>query len=575
MSHYATKLKDAFSSGEKFKEAIRADGSGHSKGTRHNSDLLPTPIQDRKWRWQHYFACYLTTSLGASSYNLGASFVATGLLWWHGMVAAAIGGVILTCLLILNSRGATQYYVGFPVYVRVAGGVRGANLYILCRASVATIYFATQTYYGGRMTSVLLRAIFGNSFYDIPNHLPASAGITSRDLLGFFIFWIVQFPIMFIHPKLLRRLFVVKALFSSAALFGVLGWAIHMNGGSLGSFKYTTSQKSLSGKELIWPMISAINSVMGALSPLLINQPDIARYAHSYNDVTFSQAAGVMTSKVMVIFIGAATTSAATEFLGKSYWNIWDLYNAILTTYWSSGARAGIAFASIGVMLAIMVTNAGSNSMPVGADITGIWPRWLTIVRGQVACALIAPLLVPWKIISSASAFLTFLGSYTVFLLPILACMVVDYWVVRRGNFHVPSLYVMDPTGPYYYYKGWNLRMLVAWICGVAFTVHGVAGSLRPESVSQASKDMYKLGFILSGSMSGALYYIFCLIWPVAILPASSTMQEPLEFEQLAISDGYLEGESVQTITGVIDALDGERISQEEFVVEGKSDKMV
>lgn len=130
--------------------------------------------------------------MGASSYNLGASFVAIGLLWWHGLVAAVIGGFILSALVILHSRGAAQYFVGFPVYVRVVGGVRGASLYIVCRAVVAIIYFSTQTFYGGKMMTVLLRAIFGNAYRDIPNTLPSSAGITSRDLLSFFIFWLVS-----------------------------------------------------------------------------------------------------------------------------------------------------------------------------------------------------------------------------------------------------------------------------------------------------------------------------------------------------------------------------------------------
>jgi NCS1 family nucleobase:cation symporter-1 len=93
-----------------------------------------------------------------------------------------------TVLVVLNSRGAIKYSVGFPVYVRVAAGVRGSSLYILVRAVVAIIYFATQTYYGGRITSVFMQGIFGNGYHDIPNHLPASAGITSRDLPSFFIF---------------------------------------------------------------------------------------------------------------------------------------------------------------------------------------------------------------------------------------------------------------------------------------------------------------------------------------------------------------------------------------------------
>lgn len=376
-------------------------------------------------------------------------------------------------------------------------------------------------------------------------------------------------PIMFIHPKVLRHLFVIKAVYTTIALFGVLGWAISANGGKIGDFSYTTKQARLSGSDLVWPMIQAINSVMGALAPVLINQPDIARYGRSYSDVTWSQGIGILISKVLVMFLGTATTAAATGVLGKSYWNVWDLYDAILDQYWTHAARAGIVFASFGMMLAVLITNAGSNSLPVGADLTGIFPRWLTIIRGQVICAVLAPLLVPWKIIASATSFLTFLGSYTVFLMPICACMIVDYWFIRKGNFHVPSLYVTTPESPYTYYKGWNLRMLAAWIAGVAFTVHGVAGSLNPDSVATASKNMYKLGFLLSLCMGGLVYYVLCLIWPVQILPAGT--EQMLSFEQMAANEGFFDHEGIGTITGV---LDGEEVDTQQYLAEGKSDKV-
>lgn len=260
------------------------------------------------------------------------------------MIAAVIGSGILSIVVVLNSRGATRYHVGFPVYIRASAGVTGAKFFIVVRASVAVIYFATQTFYGGMITGVGLRAIFGSRWENIPNQLPASANITSKNLLSFFIFWIIQFPVMFIHPTILRHVFVVKSVVTTAAMFGVLGWAVKMNGGSLGNLDFGV--ESLSGAALVWPMISAINSVMSALCPILINQPDIARYATKPSQATWSQGTGILISKVLVMFISCTTTSAAAGFLGKSYWNIWDLYDQILTQYWGPGARAGVFFAS-------------------------------------------------------------------------------------------------------------------------------------------------------------------------------------------------------------------------------------
>jgi hypothetical protein len=157
------------------------------------------------------------------------------------------------------------------------------------------------------------------------------------------------------------------------------------------------------------------------------------------------------------------------------------------------------------------------------------------------------PLLFPWKIIADAKSFLTFLSSYAVFLMPICGIMVVDYWLVRRGNLHVPSLYSRDADAPYTYWKGWNLRAIVAWLAGTGFVIHGVAGALEPSLTNQASKDMYKLGFLLSFLVGSTVYYVACLIFPVPMYPASK-QDTPKTFEYMAASEGFFEGESVDTI---------------------------
>lgn len=497
-----------------------------------------------------------------------------------------IGSIFLSIIVVLNSRGATQYHVGFPVIGTSAGGPRGAKFFIFIRGAVAVIYFSTNLYYGGMLMAILLRCIFGSAWDNIPNILPLSAGITSANLLAFFIFWFFQMALMFVHPIVLRHIFVIKAFYSTIALVAVLGWAVQQNHGSLGSFHFE-GQAVVSGLHLVWPMISAINSICAALCPILINQPDIARYAKRPSQATWSQILGIFVSKILIMFLSAATTSATQGFLGTSYWNVWDLYNAILTTYWGPGARAGVLFACFvsvnryiypiialtavnsmqGMVLAILASNAGTNALPAGADMSGLLPRYINIVRGQIICGILGPLLFPWKIIADAKSFLTFLSSYTVFLMPICGIMVVDYWLVRRGNLHVASLYSRDAGTPYTYWKGWNIRAMVAWLCGTAFVIHGVAGALDPSLTNQASKNMYKLGFLLSFLVGSAVYYVSCLIFPVPIYPEGK-YDVPKTWEYMAGSEGFFEGESVDTIrlnhgaiTGIKSGGEAEKVS--------------
>ena len=53
------------------------------------------------------------------------------------------------------------------------------------------------------------------SFKTFPNHLPESAHVTSAMLLCFFIFYIIQLPLLYIHISKLRYLFMVKVSSSS------------------------------------------------------------------------------------------------------------------------------------------------------------------------------------------------------------------------------------------------------------------------------------------------------------------------------------------------------------------------
>lgn len=72
-------------------------------------------------------------------------------------------------------------------------------------------------------------------------------------------------------------------------------------------------------------------------------------------------------------------------------------------------------------LFGVLGTNFGSNSIPFGADLNGLFPRYMTIKRGQVICAVLGVAVVPWKLLASAQAFLSFLGSYNIFMAPLCA----------------------------------------------------------------------------------------------------------------------------------------------------------
>ncbi len=101
-----------------------------------------------------------------------------------------------------------------------------------------------------------------------------------------------------------------------------------------------------------------------------------------------------------------------------------------------------------------------------------------------------------------------------------------DYFVVRKENFHVPSLYTSDRSAPYWYgFFGINWRGIFAWICGAFIPFPGLIGSYNENLVPpmcllqlmtltllalQVNKHvirMFNNGWIISVAISMTVYW--------------------------------------------------------------------
>jgi NCS1 family nucleobase:cation symporter-1 len=84
---------------------------------------------------------------------------------------------------------------------------------------------------------------------------------------------------------------------------------------------------------------------------------------------------------------------------------------------------------------------------------------------------------------------------------------------------------------------------------------------------------MYRLGFLLSLLIGAVVYYAACLIWPLPVYPAM-VGDWSMEFEAMAESEGFLEGESPDTIRGIICSVT-EPGDQDTGVLSGSAEKSV
>ncbi|KAM0327153.1 hypothetical protein ACHAQA_006284 [Verticillium albo-atrum] len=513
-----------------------------------NKDLEPTPLEHRTWTWYNLPLYWFSNQFSLTGWNTGSALVAVGLTWQQSFISCVLGSLLAAIVVVAMARPGAKYHIGFPVLCRSVMGMYGSYFFVFIRAVVCIIWYGIQTFYGASILSVMFRCIFGASWTGFANTLAADADITSKTLLAFFIVWILEFPFMWIHPRHIHYIFTVKGFTMPIAAFALFGWCMANGRGLSGMDDYSRDASTVAGTPLGWSIMNGINVIFGGLSPMLVNQPDLARYCRKPRDAGPIQGVSVFVSSVIVFFLGLAATTSMQGVYGEAYWNIWDLLGAILDHNWTPGARAAVFFVALAFLLGVFATNFGANSIPFGADMTGLFPKWLTIKRGQVLCAILGVVVMPWKLIASAGAFLSFLGSYNIFMAPLCAVIIMDYAVVRRGNIHVPSCYNGSKRGLYWFNSGVNWTGTAAWLLGTTMGIPGLIGQYQPDLVSDAARRMYMMGWILTFVTASVIYVVSTKVLlrkalKIQVFPTG--FDAPLKWEWLANEgrDGFFEGE--------------------------------
>lgn len=116
--------------------------------------------------------------------------------------------------------------------------------------------------------------------------------------------------------------------------------------------------------------------------------------------------------------------------------------------------------------------------------------------------------------------------------------MVVDYFLIRRGNMSIPEMYNLASSGRYYYWRGFNVRAFVAFVAGFALPMPGFIHSFSTLTGNAVDR-MYWLGWILSLLVGALTYYLACLIWkvPGGEKHSSFESQVPGDLDQIDLVD--------------------------------------
>ena len=157
--------------------------------------------------------------------KVSSSSVSKGLNPGLAILAVFVGHCLVCVPAMLDGYVGCVLGINFPVLTRASFGMRGSYLAVFLRGVVAAIWFGTQSFQGGQCLAVMISAIWPQ-FDDMPNRLPASAHVTGAELLCFFLFILLQLPLLWLHVSTLRYMFMAKTIIMPVFGLTLFVWAL-------------------------------------------------------------------------------------------------------------------------------------------------------------------------------------------------------------------------------------------------------------------------------------------------------------------------------------------------------------
>lgn len=409
------------------------------------------PQQTRIMGRVSYLLAWFGGCVSIGTFTMGSSVVGT-LNLIQAAVAIAIGCFVIGIALALNGAAGYKYGIPFMVQARSAFGFGGTRLPGLVRAVPAIVWYGFQSWIGAGALNMVSATLFG---FD--------------NLVFFFItFQFLQIGLSVMGFQGIKWLENIGSVFILASLVYMFYSTVQRYGDALSA--------NLLTMEGSWglPFWGATMLFLGIYSTMILNVSDYSREHKKGTGTGLLTTIYAMSILPCTLFMGLIgyMVSEATGVADpiQVFANAVDNTPLLLTTLMF------IAFAQV-------TTNVLNNVVPptyILMDVFKLPFKPATIIVGLLAFATF-----PWKLVSaeSAAGLQLFVQTYSAFLGPIFAILVVDYYVIRRRTLNLGQLY--DANGPY---QGFNYGALIATAIGaaVALTFSAVSwyASLIPAGVT-------------------------------------------------------------------------------------------
>ncbi|KAK7415946.1 hypothetical protein QQX98_005519 [Neonectria punicea] len=454
-----------------------------------NRDLIPIPAERQTYGQWSYVGYWTVSGSCVSAWTTGSTLLEFGLSPQQAIGCVILGAVLTGLLAVACGWMGAHHHIGFTVSSRSSWGMRGSYC-----------------------------------FANMKNYFAESSHLETKDFIGLIIWMFAFVPFVLVKPEKLQMPFVICFVLFCSTCVGLLIWAVSQAGGSGSMFHQPGTAPNVG-----WAFFFGITSILGAWGAGTLGQSDWTRYARTKNAPILSQlVASPMTIAVTAV-IGIVVTSASREIMGGDIiWSPIALLGEIQSYYSnSSGVRAAVFFASLGLVASQLSISVVLNSVSCGMDMAGLWPKYINIRRGGYIMAVIGIAVQPWQLLTTGTKFLQVLSGFGIFMAPATGIMLADYLAVRRQKLKLNDLYIGDASSIYWYRGGLNWRAPVVFIMSMWPFLPGLVGTVNAYDGMQYQNwiRLYNLTFLVG------VFWSFGLFWGINILFPVKGLGEESPFE--------------------------------------------
>jgi NCS1 family nucleobase:cation symporter-1 len=464
---------------------IKAAGSNAGYSPRlYNEDLAPERHQ--RWNWYNIFSFWMSDVHSMGGYVVAASFFALGLASWQVLLCLLVGICIVQLCANLVARPGQMAGVPWAVVCRQAFGVFGANIPAVIRGLIAFAWYGIQTWLAANAL-MLVALKFWPSL--TPLTQGGALGLSTLGWICFAIMWLLQAMVFWHGMNAIKRFIDIAGPAVYVVMLALAGWILYKAGPN--GISFTLSSKSLSSGEQAWQMVSATALVVSYFSGPLLNFGDFARYGKSMGEIRRGNLWGLPFNFLLFSVVTVVIVSGTQSLFGR-------MIADPIETVSHVGNDIAVAIGLLTMIAATIGINIVANFVSPAFDFSNCAPQKISFRTGGMIAAVGSVLLTPWNLFNSPELIHYTLDVLGAFIGPLFGILLVDFYLVKRGQISVDDLFNATPQGRYWYRNGFNPKAIGALLPSVAI---GVAMVIVPALQPLASFSWF------IGVLTGGLAY--------------------------------------------------------------------